>query len=112
MQDRYTQQQTEIGNWVRRLSRGSPRGWKAFYHTREWTAKRTEILARDKGACMRCRQRGRYTPATHVHHIKHLREAPELALDSDNLISLCGECHEAVHPEKHKRKGFRNIERW
>ena len=111
-QERYTQQQSDVGDWVRELSRSSRRGWKAFYHTKEWSSKRQAVLVRDKGACRRCRSCGRYTPATTVHHIRHLRDAPELALEDTNLISLCSECHEALHPEKHKRKGFVNVERW
>lgn len=36
-----------------------------------------------------------------VHHIKPLRDAPELALDLANLVSLCDACHDEAHPEKH-----------
>lgn len=32
-----------------------------------------------------------------VHHIKELKDHPELALDDDNLISLCHKCHDRVH---------------
>ena len=38
--------------------------------------------------------------ATTVHHIKHYDEYPELALENDNLISLCDACHNYFHPEK------------
>jgi predicted kinase len=34
-----------------------------------------------------------------VHHIKQLEEYPELALDPDNLVSLCNLCHNREHPE-------------
>lgn len=108
----YTRQQNDVGNWVRKIAAESDRGWKEFYHTREWTGKRREILARDRHECKRCREHGVYRHATTVHHMVHLREAPELALEDTNLISLCSECHEAVHPEKHERKGFVNAERW
>jgi 5-methylcytosine-specific restriction endonuclease McrA len=98
---------------VRKISATSYRKWKAFYHTTAWKHKRKEILKRDHGSCRRCRQQGRYTQAVAVHHIKHLKDVPELALTNDNLISLCNECHEAMHPEKHKRKnGFQNQEKW
>lgn len=36
-----------------------------------------------------------------VHHIRPLRDAPELALDLANLVSLCDACHDEAHPEKH-----------
>ena len=32
-----------------------------------------------------------------VHHIKELRDFPELRLDNDNLISVCHECHDEIH---------------
>ena len=108
------QEQMAIGEWIRKMSATSYRGWKAFYHTTRWKRKREHILRRDHHACVRCRQQGRYTRATTVHHVIHLRDNPCLALTDDNLVSLCTECHEAVHPEKHKdrRRGYKNLERW
>lgn len=38
--------------------------------------------------------------ATVVHHIKPLAGHPEMALDLDNLESLCDACHNKKHPEK------------
>jgi len=35
-----------------------------------------------------------------VHHIKHLKDFPELALVDSNLESLCFTCHNEEHPEK------------
>jgi 5-methylcytosine-specific restriction endonuclease McrA len=35
-----------------------------------------------------------------VHHIEHLDKRPDLALDNDNLESLCADCHNREHPEK------------
>jgi 5-methylcytosine-specific restriction enzyme A len=37
-----------------------------------------------------------------VHHIEELSDKPELALNEDNLISLCNSCHNKEHPEKRK----------
>ena len=39
-----------------------------------------------------------------VHHIKPRRDYPELALVDSNLISLCDECHNKMHPEKGGRR--------
>lgn len=66
------------------------------------THKRLRIAAfhRDNGLCQRCLQAGRYTPATHAHHIKPVLEYPELKYDLDNLQSLCRECHEVIHGRK------------
>ena len=109
----FTEEQLSTGEWVRDITSRSYRGWKAFYHTTRWKHKRKDILKRDHYSCCMCRQKGKYTRATTVHHVKHLKDAPEMALTDDNLISLCGDCHEEMHPEKHKRKkGYENDERW
>lgn len=109
----YTDDQKETGRWVREISAESARGWHAFYHTTAWRKKREKILKRDRRACCMCRAKGVYTRAVTVHHIRHLKKYPELALTDDNLQSLCAECHEKVHPEKFfKRTGFESPERW
>ena len=50
--------------------------------------------------CKRCARYGKSVPAVVVHHIKHVDEYPELAYVPDNLISLCLDCHNKMHPEK------------
>lgn len=109
----FTEQQLKTGEWVRKAAAVSYRGWKAFYHTTAWKKKRKQILARDHNACQRCRGKGRYRQAVTVHHVRHLKDVPELALEDGNLVSLCSECHEEMHPEKHKRRmGYENEEKW
>ena len=73
---------------------------KEFYLSEKWKRKRRYILRRDSYECQMCRRYGRHIEAVEVHHIKHLDEYPELALDDSNLISLCHACHNAQHPEK------------
>lgn len=73
---------------------------RKFYKSREWCRKRRQILKRDNYECQKCKSEGRYHKAETVHHISHLRDNPELALVDSNLISLCFECHNEVHPEK------------
>ena len=83
-----------------------------FYDRKPWQDKRIEILRRDHYECRDCRDRirkaneegrilvgweRRINKATCVHHIKELEDHPELALESDNLISLCDRCHNARH---------------
>lgn len=85
---------------------------KKFYKSAKWIHKREQILRRDHYECQICRQRitsaeedGRELPAQDrrirraviVHHIRHLKDFPELALDDDNLISVCHECHDRLH---------------
>lgn len=51
--------------------------------------------------CQDCLAEGRYTPAEEVHHIIELTpeniNSPSIALNPDNLVSLCRECHRARH---------------
>ena len=82
-----------------------------FYSTWAWRAFRQRALERDLFECQICAQEGRFeldsegrphpVRATMVHHIVPVREAPERALDMDNLMSLCNACHERMHPERH-----------
>ena len=84
----------------------------AFYWSKKWKRKRDEILRRDHYECQMCRARikeaarngeqlhgydSRIHRAVCVHHIKELKDYPELALDDDNLISLCHVCHDRIH---------------
>lgn len=71
-----------------------------FYKSREWTNLRKQAIERDNNECQMCKEHGKVSIAQCVHHIKHLKEHPELALDINNLKSLCNICHNIVHPEK------------
>ena len=75
-----------------------------FYKSKAWQHKRRMILRRDAYQCQDCKRYGRIRTAVKVHHIKHLDDYPELALQSDNLISLCDACHNKRHPEKGGRR--------
>ena len=86
-----------------------------FYASKAWENKREERLKIDNYECQECKRKGKYTPARAVHHKKHLEYYPELALDIDNLESLCDACHNKEHPEKLKKaKPKKQIhgERW
>jgi len=77
-----------------------------FYATKAWKRVRRLRMQMDHGMCCECMaefERGeRLKPmrATVVHHIKHLSDRPDLALDLDNLRSLCDLHHAREHPEK------------
>ena len=70
--------------------------------------------------CQHCKSKGEANKANTVHHIKHLKQHPELALDEENLMAVCKECHNELHPEKHYsfmrhksyKKKYLNEERW
>lgn len=94
-----------------------------FYCRKEWKKIRDKVLKLDHYECQKCKKKGKYSKAILVHHINHLKENPELALEiydtkgKRNLISLCQSCHEKEHPEErhkwHKSKeGYTNDERW
>lgn len=82
-----------------------------FYKSRAWRALRREALQRDNYLCQDClaaKAAGemiRPREATVVHHIKPREFYPELAMDLDNLVSLCDACHNKRHPEKGQREG-------
>ena len=67
-------------------------GW---YHTQAHRRWRRLVLQRDK-VCQMCKR----VPATEAHHIKPLEQYPELALDLDNGMGLCWECHETTKYKK------------
>lgn len=77
----------------------------------------------DHNECQKHKRRGKFMSAEVVHHIKHLKDRPDLALsiydgDERQLESLCWICHQEEHPEKRKKRYppradvFRNEERW
>ena len=67
---------------------------QGFYVGRAWRRCRKLVLQRDNYLCPACLRQGRMTVATEVHHIIPLEDRHDLALDIDNLMSLCHECHE------------------
>ena len=93
-----------------------------FYCTKVWEHLRRYVLALDRWECQSCRARGRYTRGEIVHHVKHLRDRPDLAMsiwDPDTgerqLVTLCKACHEAEHPEVLRRSPSASpvtAERW
>lgn len=77
---------------------------RAFYKSKAWKQCREVVLQRDHHLCQPCLKMQRVTAANTVHHIKPLEEHPELALDIDNLESICPSCHNKEHPEKGSNK--------
>lgn len=75
-----------------------------FYKSKEWRKCREKILIRDHYLCQQCLRNGKLTTANTVHHIKPREDYPELALDEDNLESICPPCHNQEHPEKGRKK--------
>lgn len=70
---------------------------KAFYNSAAWKAQRLAILKRDR---YRCTEPGCHRTAEEVHHIVELTEEnvndQKIALDQNNLRSLCSSCHKRI----------------
>ena len=56
-----------------------------------------------------CRDKGKYRKADCVHHVKEVKEYPELALTFDNLMSLCNTCHNEVHDRLRYRTSYQRL---
>lgn len=87
-----------------------------FYNSPEWKHKRKKILARDHFECQWCKEEGRVTvcdeSTLEVDHIKELEDYPELALDDDNLRTLCKDCHNRRHGRMNYRSQNPKKNRW
>lgn len=98
-----------------------------FYVRSEWQRKRVHIFQRDHGECQSCKRKHKLklvklnakdrNQRAYIHHIKHLRDYPELAMSDDNLETLCFTCHEEEHIEERQRfevrkERFTNEEKW
>ena len=68
-----------------------------FYQSTVWRKKRLEIIKRDNNECQHCKENGKVSKAEQVHHIVYLEDDSNLALEDDNLISLCLDCHNHIH---------------
>lgn len=55
--------------------------------------------------CQCCKESGKITPATEVHHITPVEsvntfnQMEQLMYSFDNLMSICHECHKNIHTE-------------
>ena len=93
-----------------------------FYSWTEWLKLRKKVMQMDHHECQICKAKGRYSRGYIVHHVKHLKDRPDLALciaDPDTgerqLITVCKRCHEDLHPESKQQctpKEYLTEERW
>ncbi|MCL2225657.1 MAG: HNH endonuclease [Defluviitaleaceae bacterium] len=81
-----------------------------FRNTKAWQRKREHIRQRDLYLCQMCRANGRYkSDGLEVHHITPLVEDFEQRLDDENLITLCGNCHEKAERGEITREHLRGM---
>lgn len=86
----------------------------SIYNTKHWEQKRAFILRRDKYQCQLSARYGKRRQADTVHHIFPLRDFPEYAFESWNLISLSKEVHNTLHDRETDEltdEGIRLLER-
>lgn len=85
---------------------------RQFYWGPKWQKERA-IYRREHPFCERCLKEGIYKPADLVHHKEYLDDAKakdaRIALNFDNLESLCADCHNKEH---HKGQIRRKNRRW
>lgn len=85
-----------------------------FYHSSDWQRVRRQVLQRDHKECIWCKNEGKVVRTNlEVDHIKELEFYPELALNLNNLRTLCKDCHNRRHGRFNKnRREFRRDEWW
>lgn len=86
----------------------------SFYKSPQWLRKREKILRRDSYLCRECKRYGKTTQANTVHHIYPREDYPEYSLTNENLLSVCGNCHNEFHDRNTNaltEKGLRWMER-
>ncbi|OOR12580.1 HNH endonuclease [Bacillus cereus] len=88
-----------------------------FYKHGYWKNNiRLLVLERDNNECQECKRQGRQGPGRNVHHIKELRDRPDLAYVLSNLETLCIQCHNKEHSKEKnivkKRCTIVDEERW
>ena len=69
----------------------------AGYKTRRWKRLREQILRRDGYLCRESARYGIRRQAEVVHHVWPVEDYPEFAWAPWNLISICQDCHNAMH---------------
>ena len=81
-----------------------------WYNSGDWAAVKAAVKQIDHNDCLICKAMGRRRAAHIVHHVRHLRDRPDLALsiyDPDTgerqLICVCKQCHELLHPESQRQ---------
>lgn len=74
----------------------SPERQKAYARAM-WKALRRAVMLRDGMKCVRCGAQPSEPRGLHTHHIKPWSKNESLRFDTENIVTLCRECHEFVH---------------
>lgn len=80
-----------------------------IYNTAKWKKIR-EAYFQTHPLCEECLSNGKTVPAVEVHHIREIsngttiEEMQDIAYNSNNLMSLCVECHHNIHTKRRRMK--------
>lgn len=82
------------------------------YNNTEWRKLRNSYI-KIHPLCEECLDKGKITPAEDVHHIKSPFSNNtinyNLLLDSDNLKSVCKECHAEIHNKQQNKVTVQDV---
>lgn len=94
---------TQLARLVALISAGEE--WK-FYNWQDWRRTRDEVRRMDHWQCSKCSRPIHNRRECIAHHVKPLRERPDLALSifdpetgDRQIITVCKQCHEEEHPD-------------
>lgn len=80
-----------------------------IYNSKEWKKLRKAYFQKNP-LCERCLSMGKVVPAQHVHHIQSFmmydnkEQRMQCALDWNNLMSVCVDCHNILHDNIQKKR--------
>lgn len=77
---------------------------KKIYNSKDWQRVRERVLTYYNYLCRDCLYNKKITPYNVVHHVKELKDYPELAFVESNLVPLCHACHNKTHSSKRTKK--------
>lgn len=81
-----------------------------FYSSPEWQRVRHQVLIRDNFHCVWCNEDVSGKGKARIDHIKMKKQYPELALDINNLRTLCASCDNKRHSREHNPYGVKREE--
>ena len=94
----------ELVRWIKQLIKDNR--LYSFYKSKEWRHLKDSVLKEHHYECSMCKENGKISRATTVHHVQYVKKHPEFALsrtylykgkEYPNLIPLCHDCHDKVH---------------
>lgn len=68
-----------------------------LYARHMWKSIRRAVMLRDGVKCVRCGAAHNGAKSLHTHHIKPWARNIALRFDTENIVTLCRDCHEFVH---------------